>query len=228
MADRHNILMFKQPATPGLPDMETSGATIDTARVIRRDDTDFLLVTTGAQALRGKKAVGCLLEPEENDTVLIVRNLAAGVYILTVLERCCDGGRVMLPSDTTLCVTDGALRLAGDTVELVGKTAASIDAPEIKLQGIRGEVSFAALSLSACVAAVKAGKLSLVVSTMETVAERITQRVKDCFRWVARTDSTKAGQVNISTEHRFDLKAGDASLVAKHGVKIDGDQIHLG
>ncbi len=228
MADRHNVLMFRQPEIPGMPDLGPNGATIDTARVVQRDNGEFLLVTNGARTLRGKKAAGCLLEPEENDTVLIVRNLAAGVYILTVLERCGHAGRVMLPDDTTLCATDGALRLAGDTVELVGETAASIVAPAIKLQGLRGEASFADLSLTACVAALKAGKLSLVASTIDTVAERITQRVRDCFRWVTRTDSTKAGQVNISAENRFDLKASDASLVARHGVKIDGDKIHLG
>lgn len=228
MADRHNVLMFRQPETPGMPDMASSGATIDTARVIRKDNSEFLLVTTGSRTLRGKKAAGCLLDPEANDTVLIVRNLAAGTYILTVLERCGRAGRVMLPDDTTLCASDGALRLAGETVEVVGTAAASIAAPAIKLQGLRGEASFADLSLTACVAALKAGKLSLVAATIDTVAERITQRVKDCFRWVARTDSTKAGQVNISAEHRLDLKAGDASLVARHGVKIDGDKIHLG
>ena len=102
------------------------------------------------------------------------------------------------------------------------------DSLRMELQGLRGEASFAELSLTACVATVKTGKLSLIASTVETVAERITQRAKDCFRWVARTDSTKAGQVNISAEHRLDLKAGDASLVARHGVKIDGDKIHLG
>jgi hypothetical protein len=118
--------------------------------------------------------------------------------------------------------------LASDTVELVGATSASIEAPNIKLQGLRGQASFAELALTACVTAVKTGKLSLVAATIDTVAERITQRVKDCFRWVARTDSTKAGQVSISAEHRLDLKAGDASLVARHGVKIDGDKIHLG
>jgi hypothetical protein len=228
MADRHNVLMFRQPETPGMPDSASNGATIETARVIRRNNGEFLLVTTGAQALRGKKAAGCLLEPEKDDTVLIVRNLATGVYILTVLERCGHAGRVMLPGDTTLCAADGALRLAGETVEVVGSAAASIVAPAIKLQGLRGEASFADLSLTACVASFKTGTLSLVAATIDTVAERITQRVKDCFRWVVRTDSTRAGQVNISAENRLDLKAGDASLVARQGVKIDGDKIHLG
>lgn len=226
--DTCNVLKFRQRQTPGLPDPGPNGATIDTARVVQRNHSEFLLMTAGGQALRGKKAAGCLLEPEADDTVLMVSNAVGEVYILTVLERCGSAGRVILPGDTTLSAADGTLRLAGETVEVVGTTAASIAAPTVKLQGLQGEASFAALSLTACVAALKAGKLSLVASTMDTVAERMTQRVRDCFRWVARTDSTKAGQVNISVENRLDLKAGDVSLVARQGVKIDGDKIHLG
>ncbi len=225
MADMRNLLMFKQHRTPG---GAADGAGIDSARVVQRDKGEFLLMTPAGQVLRAKKAAGCLLEPEGNDTVLIVRNLAAGVYILTVLERGGGEGRVVLPATTTLGAADGTLRIAGDRIELAGTTSTSIEAPEIKVQGTRGEVSFAALSLTACVAAVKTGRLSLVASTVDTVAQRITQRVKDCFRQVARMDSTRAAQVHIRAENRLDLQGGDTSLLARQGVKIDGDKIHLG
>jgi len=58
MADRQNVLMFRPPETPGMPDVGPSGAILDTARVVQRDNGEFLLVTTGARKLRGKKAAG--------------------------------------------------------------------------------------------------------------------------------------------------------------------------
>jgi Protein of unknown function (DUF3540) len=96
------------------------------------------------------------------------------------------------------------------------------------VHGGRGELTFVDLSLTACAAALKSGKLSLVATTIDTVAERMTQRVKDCFRWVARMDRTQAGEVRISAENRFEVTADAASLVAEHDVKIDGSQIRLG
>ena len=225
MADVRQLAQFRQRS---MPDQAADGAIIDTARVVRRDAEEFLLLTTGTLALRGKKAAGCLLEPEENDTVLVVRNSPEGVFILTVLERGTTVSRIVLPGDATLSAEGGTLRLAGDSVELAGEKAASLEAPEIRMQGVRGDVSFLNLSLTASVAEAKAGKLSLVAAVIDTVSERITQRVRDCFRWVARMDSTKAGQMSINTENRFDLKADAVSMNARCEVKIDGDKIHLG
>jgi len=225
MPDMRNVTMFRQRATP---DTASSGSTIDTARVVRVDDGEFLLLTPDTLALRGKKAAGCLLEPELNDTVLIVRNTPEGVFILTVLERGGGVSRIILNGDTTLCATGGSLRLSGDTIELTAEKSATLDAPDMKLQGVRGDASFLNFSLTASVAEAKAGKLSLVASSIDTVAERITQRVRDCFRWVSRMDQTKAGQVSISAENRFDVKADAAALIADGDVKIDGDKIRLG
>ena len=225
MPHMRNVTMFRQRSAP---DIASNGTTIDTARVVRRDDGEFILLTPDTLALRGKKAAGCLLEPEVNDTVLIVRNAPEGVFILTVLERTGAASRIVLNGDTTLCANGGNLRLSGGTIELSGEKSATLEAPDIKLQGVRGDASFLNFSLTASVAEAKAGKLSLVASTIETVAERITQRVRDCFRWVSRMDRTKAGQVSISAENRFDVTADSASLIAVCDVKIDADKIHLG
>lgn len=222
---KSNVIRLRQQVMPA---MAAGGATVDTARVIGRDNLEFLLVTAGTLTLRAYKAAGCLLQPEDNDTVLIVRNAQEGNFILTVLVRDQSAGRVMLPGDTTLCAEGGNLRLAGDTIEIRGEKVAAVMAPAIKLQGVKGEALFADLSLTACCAALQAGKLSLVAATIDTVAERITQRVRDCFRWVARMDSTRAGQVSINATDRFDVSAEDASLVAECDVKIEGDKIRLG
>ncbi len=205
-----------------------TGPIIDTARIIRQDADQFLLLTAGSLALRATKAAGCLLEPEENDTVLIVRNSPEGSYILTILSRSGADSRIKLPGNATVCAEGETLRLSGDSVVMSGKKTASVDAPEIFMQGGKGDISFVNLSLTASVAEAKAGRLSLVASAIDTVCERLTQRLKDCFRRVARMDSTTAGHLRINTENRFDLKAGAASITAECEVKIDGDKIHLG
>lgn len=219
MAEVHQFARF---AHTGQHAQAASGALIDTARVVRRDGNEFLVLTAGTLALRAQKAAGCLLEPDENDTVLVVRNSPAGVFILTVLERGSDSGsKVVLPGDATLSAEGGNLTISADR-------SATLAAPEIALHGIQGDVSFVNLSLTASFAEAKAGRLSLVSAAIDTICDRITQRVRDCFRRVSRMDSTSAGQVSIRTENRFDLKADAVSMMAECEVKIDGDKIHLG
>lgn len=225
MADIHQLAQYI-PAVQ--PDQATSGPIIDTARIIRRDADEFLLLTSGTLALRAKKAAGCLLEPEANDTVLLVRNSPAGVFILTVLERGGADSRVVLPADSMLSTEDGKLQITADALLLSGKRSAALEAPEISVQGVRGDLSCMHLSLTASAAEAKIGKISLVSAVIDTISDRITQRVRDCFRRVSRMDSTAAGQVSIRTENRFDLKADAVSMVAECEVKIDGDKIHLG
>lgn len=225
MADIHQLSSFLPAGQPG---QAGSGPVIDTARIIRRDAGEFLLLTSATLALRGKKAAGCLLEPEENDTVLVLRNSAAGVFILSVLERGGADSRVVLPADSTLSTEDGKLQITADTLLLSGERSAALEAPEISIEGVRGNLSCLHLSLNASAADAKIGKISLVSAVIDTISDRITQRVRDCFRRVSRMDSTKAGQVSIRTENRFDLQADSASIQAVAEVKIDGDKIHLG
>ena len=225
MADIRQLAMFRQRTADN---MDSGGASIDTARVVRLDNGEFLLLTAGTLALRARKAAGCLLEPEENDTVLVVRNTPEGVFILTVLERAGAASRVVLPGDAILSAETGNLKLSGDSIELSGEKSAHIEAPKISMQGMQGDISFINLSLTASAAEAKAGKLSLLASVIDIVSDRITQRARDCFRWVSRMDSTKAGHISVRAENRFDLKADAASIVAKCEVKIDGDKIHLG
>ena len=155
-------------------------AVMDTARVIRRDGAEFLLLTCGSIALRGRKAAGCLLEPEENDTVLLARNLAAGNYILTVLERAGAPGRVILEGDTTLSVNAGKLAINGDAVDIEGRESATLQAPEIAVKGLSANISVHALSAESASASISAARLSIVSTIFDTVSERLTQRLKDC------------------------------------------------
>lgn len=225
MADVCSFPKMRQQTRPAA---DTAEGVMDTARVIRRDGADFLLLTSGAIALRGKKAAGCMLEPEDNDTVLVARNLATGNYILTVLERAGKTGRVMLDGDTTLSVSGGKLAINGDFVEIGARESATINAPEIAVKGVLADISVSTLSAESATASIRTGKLSIVSSVFDTVAARVTQRVRDCYRWVSGLDRTRAGQLNISSDGRMDLNASDMALLAGGEVKVDGEKIRLG
>ncbi len=218
MADIRAISSIRQhPVAVG----PAEGAVMDNARVIRKESGEYLLLTSGALALRARRAAGCLLDPEENDTVLLARNLQSGTYILTVLEKASAGGTLLLDGDTTLEST-GKLTLSGNSVDI------DANGEGIGVKGGVAELSLAALTLSAGITKLTTGRLSLAASVFDTVAERVTQRVRDCFRWVSGIDSTRASQVHVNVEKRMDMTAGNMAIVAEGEVKVDGEKIRLG
>ncbi|MBF0529302.1 MAG: DUF3540 domain-containing protein [Deltaproteobacteria bacterium] len=201
---------------------------LDKARVIKIDPDSILLLTQGGVALSGQKAAGCLLNPEIGDTVLIVREPSESAFILNILVRGATPGRIVIQGDITLESQGGVLRLGGESVELAARESASVKAPRVNLQGVRGEATFHSFSFIADQVLGRMKRLSVVAQTIDTVAERLVQRLKDCFRRVEGMDETRAGQVNIKARELMNLRAGDASITAENDVKVDGATIRLG
>jgi len=134
----------------------------------------------------------------------------------------------MLEGDTTVSVNNGRLAINGDSVDIEGRESATIKAPEIAVKGVSADISVTALSAESAVASIRTGRLSIVASIFDTVAERVTQRLRDCYRWVSGLDRTRAAQVNLSADRRLDMSAGDMSLISSGEVKVDGEKIRLG
>jgi hypothetical protein len=212
------------------PPLDQTGkaALMDKAQVLKRDANKLLLLTAGGTALWGRQAVGCLLAPEVGDTVLILRDPEAAAYVLNVLERPEPGGRIAIQGNVTLESEDGTLRLQGRHVELSGTESALLEAPQVDFKGVRGRVVFHGFSMLADRLEARMRILSTVAETMDILAERMMQRLRDCFRRVERMDETRAGLVNVRADEMLNIRAGDASIIAENDVKVDGATIRLG
>jgi hypothetical protein len=197
-------------------------------RVVGRDGGRFLLRTESGMVLRGRKAEGCLLEPETNDLVLVWNDGGEGAFIVNVLVKEEAEARLVLGGGVVMRSEAGTLALEAENLELVATRSARMVAPRVDLCGTRGSARFTSFSLLCRVAGAYAEKITAVADVLDSVAGRLTQRARDCFRWVERIDQTKAGSITHIAEGRFAVKAGNASLLADKDVKIDGEKIHLG
>ncbi len=198
------------------------------ARVVGRDGGRFLLRTEGGMVLRGRKADGCLLEPETNDLVLVWNDGCEGGFIVNVLVMEDAQARLVLGGGVAMRSEAGTLTIEGETLRLSATRSATVEAPQIDLRGIRGNARFSSFSLICRVAGAYAEKMTAVADVLDSVAGRLTQRARDCFRWIERIDQTKAGRITHIAEDHFAVKAGRASMLADKDVKIDGKKIHLG
>jgi hypothetical protein len=122
----------------------------------------------------------------------------------------------------------GEVAIEAETLRLSAAGRLKMEAPQIDFMGIRGSARFSSFSLVSRAAAAYAEKLTAVADVIDSVAVRLTQRARDCFRWIERVDRTKAGRIARNVEGTYAVKAGRASLLADEDVKIDGEKILLG
>lgn len=200
------------------------------ATVTGRAGPWYFLQAADAWSPRALRADSCLVEPACGDTVLVCSaGTNAASYILAVLSRAAqDRAALVLPGDVCLRTEDGALRVEATRIDMQASERVALEAPEIGLTGLRGEIKFA--RFDAAIQQLHAG-----LGTVRTFADKVTNtvgrlvvRARDSLRWVEDTDETRAGRVRMKVEERYHMTAKHATVLAEGQVKIDAAKIDLG
>lgn len=207
-----------------------NAVTVETSRAVRplalshgrvsgRVEERFRVETDAGYAVWARKADGCLLEPATGDLVLVAEGSGTEAFILSVLVKQGDRSTVVLPGEATI---------QADSISLAARTSVALEAPDVDLAGVSGTASFVDLHLQAGTCRASIQKASLIVRFFDSVLDRVTQRVRNCFRHIEDTEKITAGRISTLVRRRFSLKAKHASVQAEEEVCVDGKQIHIG
>jgi hypothetical protein len=187
-------------------------------RVEGKDDDVYIIRLDNGDILSAQRAGGCLLVPETGDEALIADN-GTRAFILTVLTREGDAGRIALP---------GTSAIEGDEIAFTASQGIALEAPRISLTGIIGEARFKGLSLLSQWCDARISKITTVAEIWERVVGRLTERIRDSYRRIENTEQTTAGRIRTIVKGRFSVTAKNAAVTAEEEVKVDGKKIHLG
>lgn len=172
--------------------------------------------TDDERGIEARRAVSCLVAPEEGDRVLVFEPGSASPYVLAVLERP-EGGPVRLTAEGDLAVEVGsggfAVRAAGG-LELVSEGELTLGA-----DGLRVHVREARLST---------GAVTLLAGRVESVLESLSLSVRRAFRRVEEIDHLRAGAIDYAAEGLTRVHGEHTVLTARQLLKSDAPQIHVG
>jgi len=176
-----------------------------------------------------KKSFSCLVEPLPRDMVLVSR-AASGCYILAILERHGDQHACLaFEGDADLRVKQGRLRVAAQGgIDLVSAKDTALVSPELSINSVQAEVNIQHLSFFGTFLEGQIQKIKLIGQACDSIFERVSQRVKWCYRWVDELDQLKAGQLNYLVKKLMSLRGKYSVLTAEKDVHIDGDKILMG
>jgi hypothetical protein len=187
-------------------------------------------VRAGGGEYRAKRAVSCLIEPEDGDTVALLTTPTGTCYVTAVLEREAGAtGRIVADGDLEIQLRAGHFSVAAqEGVHLLSSKEVAISAGALRVNAREGNVVLERLSFLGAFARAEVDKIKVVAGSLDQVLDRFSQRVKRSFRHVDELDQVKAEHIDYSAKSSMSLHAENALITAEELVKVDGEQIHVG
>lgn len=177
-----------------------------------------------------QRAASCLLAPAVGDEVLIAGPVPERTFLIAVVRQANpDAARLELEGDICLASLNGGISLqSARGLELRCAQDLDMAGESIGLRAQRGQLSIDDLSYLGRQAHVAVGRTSWVGSLCELAIDRVSQVAHSVLRLVRDTEQVRAGRLDYEAEQVARLHGGSSLLTAKHLVKVDADQVHMG
>jgi hypothetical protein len=190
---------------------------------------DELMVQTASGRFSASCAVSCLLAPELDDEVLVAVPTSGPLWVLAVLARPTEAPlRLRLDTDASVECAGQLSLFAVDKLELRSPKEVQTTATRVSTVAVDATVATENLSIVARVVEANTEKIKGVLGMVDTVLERLSQRVKRSYRFVEEIDMTRAKEIDIRAEDTVHFRGRNAFMSAEDLVKMQAQQIHLG
>jgi predicted RecB family endonuclease len=190
-----------------------------------------VVVRAGELDYPAVRAASCLLDPREGDRVLVAVEAQGKAYVLAVLERAeaDTPTAIEVTGDLTLTSREGRVSIGGSAgVDLVSGSDLALAAAELSLRASTATLVVDALRVLGKSARAEIDRITVAATSVDSVLERLSQRVKRAYRFVEEREQVRAGSLDLAATHAVTITADNAVVTAKELVKVDGGQIQLG
>ena len=189
-------------------------------------------VSAGGAVYAAKRAAGCLLKPEKNDTVLLSIANGGPCYILSVLER---PGRnrasstLSFEGTVNLDVRSGALRVFADEgIVMTTPEAMAMVSDEIGINARTASANVEKLSFLAQVFDGRVQKIKVIADAVDSVFRRAVQRFVTSYRYIEKHEEVQSRSTRMLVDETLTMQTKNTVHIAEEHIKIDAEQIHLG
>jgi len=189
-----------------------------------------LTVQTGSGRYQAQRAVSCLVQPEQDDVVLVSTAADGRCWVLAVLEREAGAGATLsVDGDLRLQPEDGRIAIASNKgVDIASGNDVSVVAAKVDVNAADGSVVLQRLSYLGRFLRSEVEKVKTVAGTFDMVMDRLSQTVKRSYRRVEEMDQLRAARIDHRADETMSLHGKNTLVTGEQLVKVDADQIHLG
>lgn len=183
------------------------------ASIISVTEQGYILKPDNGSSIIAQQAFGCPFTPIIDDLVMFVRCANRGVFIINILQRQHDQSAVIANKNG---------------IELQSKQKIKISAHDINMTSSNTQVVSQQYSHTSQKLDIKSDTTQFYSRTVESVSERLVQKVKDSFKVIERLEQVSANDIIQNIKNAFIQRSRQVDISAKSDVKINGDRIHMG
>jgi hypothetical protein len=195
-----------------------------------QEDTGRGIVVRGeSSTYLATRAFSCLIAPEPGDRVMLGRD-SDSCHVIAVIERPSGKNATLsFQGDLTIDVPQGDVSIASQQqIRLASAKSVDLVSDGINVMAGKGIVNiddalFAGRQLTSHISNVRT-----FAKSIETVADRLTQKLQHSFRLIQGVDQTKAGEILATVKNLFSLRSRQSAILAEKDIKIDAERIHMG
>jgi hypothetical protein len=189
-----------------------------------------LVVRAGVVEYSAHRALSCLVAPEPEDHVLLAVAGDGRAFVLAVLERPGNGSTALeVDGDLKLRLKTGRFSVSTqEGFEVATCGGVSMVSAGLEITSGEAVVHLDRLSYLGRLIHGQVERVKLFASSLDSVVDRLWQRVKRSFRFVEELDHLEAEEIQYRAKNNAQIHGQNALVTAERLVKVDGGQIHLG
>jgi hypothetical protein len=174
------------------------------------------------------RAAGCLLEPEEGNTVLIAENSFGGGYILTVLERNNEKPAMLGMSGDITFKAGGNITISGENIAIAGEESMDITAPSFSLRSQEGSVETENMNLTGKHFSADLKSVKTILGSLESSVGRLVQRITRYYSRIDELADMRFKKLHCFVRDTLSMKGRDITVRAEKNINMDGKKINVG
>jgi hypothetical protein len=205
-----------------------SGTCLRMATVSGRADEWFFVDDLSIRRVR--RAVGCLVEPEVGDLVLLCEAPSEQArFILSVLSReRADAGNICLPGGVTLQTESKHLTVSANGINLQGRDSVGLVTAHLDVNVVAATTRVSHLQNWSQSIESTTERVTLITQTLTQHLGRMITRVRESWRKVDGLDETQAARMRVYVQGSHQVDAEHVTVNAEGFVRIDGKSINIG
>ncbi|MGH8371422.1 MAG: DUF3540 domain-containing protein [Gammaproteobacteria bacterium] len=198
--------------------------------IVSRQEADAWIVKIAWREICAAQAVSCLVEPQVGDKVVLYSDQDAS-FILHILSRPDETATrtITLGKGATLATAAGEISImAGKGINAVTPGHVNLMSSQLMITSREADSTVSHWRSHSEIAEIESASFKLKTVSFEMRADRLLQRIKNCFRWIEELDQLKAGQLFYDIKNVLTMRGKHSVIMAEEELKLDGERIHMG